>query len=214
MLGVGGVTTIILLILGGALVAWVPPQAALDHPALSLLHIAPPAAPPEPVRQMPPGPEQLLEEDIPAPKLKRPTITVPEIRIAREDMPSVAVEPPRRDPSVQHVTAPESRPAPPAPQVSADKPTWEALVLGALNKVKRYPRAAASHRQQGIPWIGFVMNRKGEVLSVRLERSSGVPALDNEAVALPTRASPLPEPPETVAGVTLELVVPVEFFMR
>ncbi|MPT49375.1 MAG: energy transducer TonB, partial [Sphingobium sp.] len=51
-------------------------------------------------------------------------------------------------------------------------------------------------------------------LSVRLERSSGFRSLDDEAVALPKRASPLPKPPEDVKGDTIELVVPVEFFMK
>jgi protein TonB len=50
-------------------------------------------------------------------------------------------------------------------------------------------------------------------LSVRLERSSGVRSLDDEALSLPKRASPLPRPPEEVKGDSIELVVPVEFFM-
>ncbi|MDH2132203.1 energy transducer TonB [Sphingobium yanoikuyae] len=86
-------------------------------------------------------------------------------------------------------------------------------MLGALNKVKRYPREAAFRRQQGVPYIRFVMNREGKVLSVRLERSSGVRSLDDEALSLPKRASPLPRPPEEVKGDSIELVVPVEFFM-
>lgn len=86
-------------------------------------------------------------------------------------------------------------------------------MLGALNKVKRYPREASFRRQQGVPYIRFVMNREGSVLSVRLERSSGIRSLDGEAVSLPRRAEPFPKPPEDVVGETIELVVPVEFFM-
>ena len=90
------------------------------------------------------------------------------------------------------------------------------MVLGALNKAKRYPRDAQRGRQQGVPYIRFVMDREGRVLSVRLERSSGFAALDNEAVNLPRRAAPLPKPPEDVrpGESTIELVVPVEFFIR
>ena len=75
-------------------------------------------------------------------------------------------------------------------------------------------REATFRRQQGVPYIRFVMDREGKVLSVRLERSSGYRPLDDEAVALPKRAQPLPKPPEDVKGETVELVVPVEFFMR
>jgi protein TonB len=86
-------------------------------------------------------------------------------------------------------------------------------VLAALNRKKRYPSSAQRRHEQGIPWIRFVMDREGKVLSVNLERSSGFRELDEEAVRLPRRASPLPKPPEEVEGQTIELVVPVEFFM-
>jgi protein TonB len=88
------------------------------------------------------------------------------------------------------------------------------LVLGALNKVRRYPREARFARQQGVPYIRFTMDREGRIQSVQLDRSSGVRSLDQEALALPRRAQPLPAPPLEVKGVTIELVVPVEFFMR
>jgi len=58
------------------------------------------------------------------------------------------------------------------------------------------------------------MDRGGRVLSASLERSSGFAELDREAMSLPNRAQPLPKPPEERAGDTLELVVPVEFFIR
>lgn len=73
---------------------------------------------------------------------------------------------------------------------------------------------AMARHEQGVPWIRFVIDRQGRVLSASLERSSGVPDLDREALALPKRAQPLPKPPEDRPGETLELVVPVEFFIR
>lgn len=62
--------------------------------------------------------------------------------------------------------------------------------------------------------VRFVMNREGRVLSSRIERSSGHPALDRAALDMLTRAQPLPTPPAEVAGAQIELVVPVEFFVR
>jgi protein TonB len=49
------------------------------------------------------------------------------------------------------------------------------------------------------------------VTSTRLSRSSGDSALDQEAVALPRRASPLPKPPEGVGSSSIALTVPVHF---
>ncbi len=58
------------------------------------------------------------------------------------------------------------------------------------------------------------MDREGRVLSVRLDSSSGVKILDEEALGLPKRASPLPKPPDEVTGNVIELVVPVQFLLR
>lgn len=104
-------------------------------------------------------------------------------------------------------------PLPPAPRLSSGQPTWEGQLLGRLNQFKRFPSAAQRLRQQGVLYIRFVMDREGKVVSSRLERSSGFRSLDDEAVALPKRAQPLHKPPEDVGGQTLELVVPVEFFI-
>jgi protein TonB len=73
---------------------------------------------------------------------------------------------------------------------------------------------AMARHEQGVPYIRFVMDRQGKVLSVSLERSSGMADLDREAMSLPKRAQPLPKPPEDRPGETFELVVPVEFFLR
>ncbi len=58
------------------------------------------------------------------------------------------------------------------------------------------------------------MDRAGNVLSARLERSCGYVELDREAVALAKRAEPLPRPPAEIEGQTVELVVPIEFHLR
>jgi len=206
-----------LAILAGLFLTWQHHTAALPASTLTAFNVAPPAAPPEPVREVPPGPEQ-ARKDKSVPQPQKATIEAPEIAIPTSNV--VAAAPPAPPvtpdpgPPVKETTAPVSKPAPPAPQVSSGKPTWQGLVLAALDKVKRYPRAAHFARQQGVPYIRFTMDRLGKVLSVSLERSSGFRSLDQEALSLPKRAQPLPKPPEDVKGETIELVVPVEFFMR
>lgn len=214
LFGMGGTSAIVLLILAGVMLTW-RTYTASQPATLSTFDIAPPAAPPEPPSEVPPGPEQ-VQKDKPQPDPDRPKVEPPKIELPSPNAVPVAVATPAPDPTppIEKTTAPEAKPAPPAPQVSSGKPTWEGLVLGALNKVKRYPRDAHFARQQGIPYIRFVMDRDGKVLSVRIERSSGHRSLDQEALALAKRAQPLPKPPEDVKGDTIELVVPVEFFMR
>lgn len=213
--GMGGVGVVAALFAGGMMLSWQVYKAVKAPATLNVFNVAPPAAPPEPTREAPPGPEKIQKEmakpDPLQTRIEPPKVEVPSANI----LPVVTAGPtPDPGPPVKETTAPESRPAPPAPQVSTGKPTWEGLVLGALNKVKRYPRDAHFARQQGVPYIRFVMNRAGKILSSRLERSSGYRSLDQEALSLPRRAQPLPKPPEDVKGDTIELVVPVEFFMR
>lgn len=213
LMGMGSTAGVALVLLGCVAFTWhvyAPPAPPV---AVSAFNVEPPASPPEPVHDVPPGPQK-VQKDKPQPiaaAIEQPKIEIPSLN----PMPVAAAKPvPDPGPPVKETTAPESKPAPPAPQVSTGKPTWEGLVLGALNKAKRYPRDAHFARQQGVPYIHFTMDRQGKVLSVRLERASGVASLDQEALALPKRAQPLPKPPEEVKGDIIDLVVPVEFFMR
>lgn len=202
-----------LVAIGAALMQWKTYQPHKTATVLSVFDIAPPAAPPEPAKAVPPGPEQV--ETPPAerdrPETPPPIVHVPTLNPMSTE---VASKMPDLQPPVERTAAPEGHPTPPAAQPSNAKPTWEGLVLAALNREKRYPRDAQFSRRQGVPYIRFVMDRSGRVISARLEHSSGVRALDDEAVSLPRRAQPLPRPPEEVTGETIELVVPVEFFMR
>lgn len=100
-------------------------------------------------------------------------------------------------------------------QPSNAQVTWEGAVLAQLERHKRYPRAAQRRSQEGVPSVIIRINRQGKVLSVRLSHSSGFAMLDEEATALPERASPLPPPPPAeMAGDPFEFTVPVHFFLN
>ncbi|WP_395396614.1 TonB family protein [Novosphingobium sp. BL-8A] len=166
------------------------------------------------------------DKEAPRPTEKQQPVPKPAVLAVHEPVaiplssvqtPAVITPPRPADPAPAQTetAAPKTVPAPPAPQVSSNAAdTWEGRVLARLNKYRRYPAGARSRRQQGVPYIRFVMDRGGRVLSASLERSSGFAELDREAMSLPNRAQPLPKPPEERAGDTLELVVPVEFFIR
>ncbi|MFV0623597.1 energy transducer TonB [Sphingomonas sp. ac-8] len=220
LLGAGGVAGVAALLAGAALLSWTALQthAVPSAPALAMFDVAPPAPPPAPARAVQPDPEP-VEKVLKPLRSEQTFVEPPAVRIptahpiAPAAAPSTPVSIPLAAPPVTETTAPEAAPLPPAATPSNAAPNWRGHVLAALNKVRRYPRDASFRRQQGVPYIRFTMSRSGKVLSVQLERSSGVRSLDREAMSLPKRAQPLPKPPEAVQGETIELVVPVEFYI-
>ena len=76
--------------------------------------------------------------------------------------------------------------------------TWRGKVIAHLNTAKRDFGAA-----DGTATVAFKIDRSGKVTSARVLASSGNKALDQEAVSLTERASPVPAPPADVAGETL-----------
>ncbi|MBB1432835.1 energy transducer TonB, partial [Pseudoalteromonas sp. SG43-6] len=96
----------------------------------------------------------------------------------------------------------------------ANKKNYATTLLTWLEKHKEYPRIAKSRRQQGTVIVYFIVGRDGMIVTSRIEQTSGYPALDDEALKMLQRAQPLPAIPNGIAGNNLELVVPVEFFIR
>jgi periplasmic protein TonB len=97
---------------------------------------------------------------------------------------------------------------------STAEQTWEARIIAQLERYKRYPDQAQRERQTDTVYLDFTMDRAGNVLDFHIERSAGYALLDNEVTALIRRAAPLPPPPKQVPGQRLELMVPVEFFLK
>lgn len=96
-----------------------------------------------------------------------------------------------------------------SPDSSMSPATWRGALMAHLNRHKRYPAGATT---TGVVTVAFTIDRSGRVLSARLVRGSGDAALDNEAVALARRASPVPPPPANVGGGgSIVLAVPIRF---
>lgn len=91
--------------------------------------------------------------------------------------------------------------------------TWKSAMVMHINRYKRYPEAARPRRLSGDVQIVFSMDRSGRVLKSSVQRSSGSTLLDEEAMRLFRRASPLPHPPPAVVGEILEYSLPVHFRM-
>jgi len=91
---------------------------------------------------------------------------------------------------------------------------WQRDLVVHLSRYKRYPLKARQARQHGVVNIAFTMNREGRILHATVARSSGHEPLDRAAIELLSKASPLPLPPESMPGSTIELIVPVNYRWR
>lgn len=98
------------------------------------------------------------------------------------------------------------------PSISPQR--WQSQVIAHLNRMKRYPADARRRREEGVPQLQFSIDRSGRVLSARIVRSSGFPSLDQAALDMINRASPLPAPPASMPDSRITLTVPVNFNLR
>jgi protein TonB len=175
---------------------------------------------PQPEVEPEPEPEVKPEVSLPEPKPEPPP---PPPRVKPK------APPPKEKPPVKKVVqkpnpsgapsfdAPEaealaSKPlgvdAPPSPQRI---PKWGSEVKAALLSVKRYPQSARRRGQEGIPQVQFSLDRQGKVLAVTLVKSSGVDALDEEAVKMVWRVDRFPPHPD---GKQITVVVPIDFDLK
>jgi len=166
-----------------------------------------PAPEPEVVLPKPVEPQKEPEEE--RPKEEVPQQQSPEPASAAP----LTTAPPRVEARAPPV------PAAPAPGASAQAArklmaTWEKALVSHLNRFKRYPGGARSRGSQGAVNVQFTVDRAGQVMATRIVRSSGSAALDEEAAAVPRRASPLPAPPAQFGGATFDLTLPIHFQIK
>lgn len=147
----------------------------------------------------------------PALALSQPvTLPMPQVVVASTQPSPIPAQP-------TAITPPAAAPAGSPEQASKRQeglpPDYLALLMTHLGKAKRYPQVSRRLRQQGIVHVRFVMSRTGRIVSASLDRPCEHEALNAEAVALLYRAMPLPRLPDDMPDL-VELVIPVEFFLR
>lgn len=96
------------------------------------------------------------------------------------------------------------------PTVSPER--WNALLKSHLARHTQYPSESQRRREIGLPYVRIVIDAQGNVTSRRLARSSGYPTLDEAALDMIDRASPVPAPPPNYVGQPFD--VPVNFNLR
>ncbi|MCA1360811.1 energy transducer TonB [Bradyrhizobium sp. IC3069] len=169
------------------------PEAKPDTPALEDTPEVPPAHNPEAV--------------VDAPTTAQPE-AVPEQQAAAATTAPAAVAD-RVGPVTTALT--QGRPDRKAEQAIA---TWRSQILALIERNKRYPEAARSRHEQGITQVRFMLDRKGLVSDALVTQSSGSSALDSEAIALLQRAQPFPAPPDTFAGKSVAVRLPIRFTVK
>ncbi|MBN8920496.1 MAG: TonB family protein [Rhizobiales bacterium] len=176
----------------------------------------PPPRPPKPQIEIPKLPEKPKAEAVltppPPPKAeKKPPPKVKDIARKKPINPKNKRAPQTSAPPTARAQRADTAAAPAASNAqaaSALAALWRSKLSAHLNRHKRFPGGADAG---GTVQIAFTIDRSGRVLSSRLMRSSGDRALDEEAVSLPRRASPVPSPPPGYGGATISIAVPVRF---
>lgn len=84
-------------------------------------------------------------------------------------------------------------------------------LMAWLARHKAYPVAAKKAKHQGVVTLEFAIERSGRVLSARIKKGSGYPALDQAALDMVERANPVPAIPDKLARDHLRLAIPIEF---
>lgn len=198
--------------------------------------------PPEPVQETQPPPEPEVTPEpvqLPEPEIKLPELPqLPDPAAVLAPPPLPKAEPPkvvekkpkptprvverrkpeREKPRAREAAAPPPTPAPaaaPSPNSSgaaavstASIASWRGQLNAHLNRYKRFPDGS----RPGTVQIAFSIDRSGRVLSARLAGSSGDPGLDEEAVGMIRRASPVPAPPSGIgSGSAVTLTVPIRY---
>lgn len=80
-----------------------------------------------------------------------------------------------------------------------------------LNAHKTYPAALKKAKTQGTVVLTFTISRRGELLSSRIVTGSGEPLLDQAALEMLQRSSPMPPLPDDLGLDQLTLTIPVEY---
>jgi protein TonB len=86
---------------------------------------------------------------------------------------------------------------------------WRGQLSAYLNLHKHYPEV--KNTKAVTVKVGFVIDRRGHVLSMRVIEGSGEAAYDDAALEMIRKSDPVPPPPPVEADEGLSFVVPVVF---
>lgn len=154
---------------------------------------------PPPVKLPEPAPVQPRVETPPPP----PPPTVIAIAPKVEEPPAFVAPPPPPEPP---------KPAGPTPQeIEAARHGYGNQLAREFAKHKQYPRMAQMRGWQGTVRVQLELDAAGNVVSTAIAESSGHDILDQQALEMVKKATPLPLPPDILRNKSLTILVPVPF---
>jgi TonB family protein len=80
-----------------------------------------------------------------------------------------------------------------------------------IKRNMEYPAGSRMRHEEGDVVIAIAVARDGTILSKEIRESSGFPGLDQEALAMVQRSSPLPAVPKQISGDRIRIVLPFRF---
>ena len=206
-----------------------PPPVAAIEPAAEPAQVQP--SEPSPAETAAAAPEPLVEGESDAAWQTDVSSWKPQVTVE----PSLAAPPPRparpapRPPTVPRTAqAPGQRLQDYPPQTSSlggpstssfDQATGDggarndylSRVYRHIDPYRDYPAAARAARQHGRVVTRVTISRAGELLDIRLDRSSGWPLIDDAEMSAIRRAMPLPPVPAGMRGDPIVLVLPMNY---
>ncbi len=204
-----------------------PPQRTVDETVVRPEPQIEPRPEPVVVPKPEPQPEARIEPRIeiePEPRIEPPPV-------ARVEPPPVPVAQPRIEPVTPPVqpptpvAAPVPPPTPPQPVALKKEPSVAPvephllLIFGQsisreIKRYQKYPPLAQRRGWEGTAEVLLQIAADGKVTSITLGRSSGRSVLDEEALNMVRRASPLPQAPQNLRGRELTVTVPIVFKLQ
>ena len=196
-----------------ATVAWYAAQPAHRAPPPLQITLVQPRPLPKPPAPKPPPPKPRPKPH-PLPHMHHPVHPPPR---ALPPPPQPRIQPPPAPlPATKPaMPVPPPPPAPPpkprTPDIAAVKFSFEGSLREAIQAAVHFPEAARLMHVQGRTLVRFAF-RDGHVSAVQVVTSSGVPPLDQAAIAA-VRQAPYPPTPAALAGRTLSFEIWVRFHL-
>jgi periplasmic protein TonB len=217
-----------------SLVATLRPATLLPSPAQAPVVHRPQSLPPPELRARPPRPQPVARRA--SPRLAVETAPKPAPAVARAEL-AATEEPVAASKSTPAVATPAPAPAspaaplvasaapaePPAPQaaLALSAPAQSALVEAygrhlaeLLRRQQEYPRIAALRGWEGEVRLRVRVARKGSLVGVQVDRSSGFDVLDQHAQAMVEHLPTLPPLPAGLLSNEIQFVVPVHYHLE
>ena len=167
-------------------------------------------------------PRAQVQPESPVPRVAPPPQPAPTIQ------PQIAaVTPPQRDapqPAIPQASVQAPAVVAPAPPVQAARTepaaertltsSYEKSLADLIKRQETYPDRARRQGWQGTAVVGLSLSAEGKVMDISIIESSGRDILDEAALNMVRRASPLPRAPEGLRGTERTVRVPIVFKLQ